>query len=166
MVPDKYSYIDLGERDQSNPLGWDKITPAEFDIWEGYIDYEQTIANSKARMAQHPQIKLIEENAQWIKSEQEEFEIPLNYNAYKADKEKDKKTSERFKSLTEYDSKLTFTSLKYEQELFTKDSVLREKRDRWHKNLAKDVYVEEAVNVLQDLKMNNIKKGKLASIKE
>jgi len=30
---------------------------------------------------------------------------------------------------------------------------LREKRDRWHRELAKDVYVEEAVNVLQDLKL-------------
>ena len=60
---------------------------------------------------------------------------------------------------------MTFTSLQYEQELFTQDSVLREKRDRWHTNLAKDVYVEEAVNVLRDLKVNNIKNGKLASVK-
>jgi carboxyl-terminal processing protease len=47
--------------------------------------------------------------------------------------------------------------------LFTQDSVLREKRDRWHKNLARDVYLEEAVNVLEDLKIDSFKKGKLAS---
>ncbi|WP_396636780.1 carboxy terminal-processing peptidase [Maribacter sp. R77961] len=168
VVPDKYSYIDLGERDQSNPLKWDKITPAEYEIWDGYIDYDQTIANSKKRMAVNPQIKLIEENAQWLKAEQEETEISLNYETYKEEKVKDKEKSNYFKSLSEYDSKLTFKSLKYEEALFTKDSVLREKRNRWHKNLAKDVYVEEAVNVLQDLKMNNIKNiknGKLASVK-
>lgn len=116
-------------------------------------------------MTANPQIKLIEENAQWLKRQQDETKISLNYEAYKREKAEDKKTSDYFKSLSEYDSKLTFTSLKYEQELFTQDSVLREKRDRWHKNLAKDVYVEEAVNVLQDLKMNNIKNGKLASVK-
>ncbi len=44
-------------------------------------------------------------------------------------------------------------------------SDLREKRDRWHKNLAKDVYIEEAVNVLQDIKINNLKQAKLASLK-
>ncbi len=168
VVPDKYSYIDLGERDQSNPLKWDKITPAEYEIWDGYIDYDQTIANSKKRMAANAQIKLIEENAQWLKAEQEETEISLNYETYKEEKSKDKEKSNYFKSLSEYDSKLTFKSLKYEEALFTKDSVLREKRNRWHKNLAKDVYVEEAVNVLQDLKMNNIKNiqnGKLASVK-
>ena len=62
-----------------------------------------------------------------------------------------------------YDSHLSFSSLKYEQELFTQDSVLREKRDRWHQNLAQDVYVEEAINVLEDLKLNHFKKDRLAS---
>ncbi len=165
VVPDKYSYIDLGERDQHNPLKWDEIEPAKYIPWDGYIDYEETIANSTKRMAANPQIKLIEENARWLKEEQDETEISLNYNVYKAENEKDKEKSDYFKSLSDYDSHLTFKSLKYEQELFTQDSVLREKRDRWHQNLAKDVYVEEAVNVLQDLKMNNIKNSKLASVK-
>lgn len=166
VVPDKYSYIDLGERDQSNPLKWDKITPADYKIWDGYIDYDQTIANSKRRMAANSQIKLIEENAKWLKGEQDETEISLNYETYKEEKVKDKEQSDYFKTLSDYDSKLTFKSLRYEEELFTKDSVLREKRNRWHTNLAKDVYVEEAVNVLQDLKLNNIKNGKLASVKD
>ncbi|NHF61515.1 carboxy terminal-processing peptidase [Flavobacteriaceae bacterium TP-CH-4] len=165
VVPDKYSYIDLGERDQSNPLKWDKITPADYEPWNGYIDYEQTVANSNKRMASNPQIAMIEENAKWLKAEQEETKISLNYKDYKSEEEKDKEKLDYFKKLSEYDNKLSFQSLKYEEELFTQDSVLREKRDRWHKNLAKDVYVEEAVNVLQDLKINNIKQGKLASVK-
>ena len=165
VVPDKYSYIDIGERDQSNPLKWDKISPADYEPWNGYIDYEQTIANSTMRMAANPQIELIDENAKWIKSQQDERVISLNYNTYKSESEKDKERSDYFKKMNDYDSKLTFESLKYEQALFTKDSVLREKRNRWHKNLAKDIYVEEAVNVLQDLKINNIKNTKLASVK-
>ncbi len=165
VVPDRYSYIDIGERDQSNPLKWDKISEADYDLWGGNIDYDQTIAKSMARMKDHAQIKLIEENAQWIKSEQAEHMISLNYEAYKAEVNKDKEKSDYFKKMGDYDSHLTFESLKYERELFTQDSVLREKRDRWHKNLAKDVYVEEAINVLQDLKTNRIKNGKLASVK-
>ncbi|WP_339651022.1 carboxy terminal-processing peptidase [uncultured Maribacter sp.] len=165
VVPDKYSYIDLGERDQSNPLGWDKISPADYKPWDGYINYEKTIADSEKRMQTSQQIKLIEENAKWLKAEQDETEISLNFETYKEEKEKDKEQSDYFNTLTDYDSKLTFKSLGYEEQLFTKDSVLREKRNRWHKNLAKDVYVEEAVNVLEDLKINNIKQGKLASVK-
>ncbi|MBT8211065.1 MAG: carboxy terminal-processing peptidase [Eudoraea sp.] len=167
VVPDRYSYIDLGERDQSNPLQWDKISPANYQPWDGYIDndYEATIANSNKRMSENPQIKLIEENAQWLKKQQEQTRVSLNYQKYKVQVESNRERSNYFKSLSEYDSKLTFESLKYEKELFTQDPVLREKRDRWHQNLAKDVYVEEAVNVLRDLRVNNIKNGKLASVK-
>jgi len=163
VVPDRYSYIDLGERDQRNPLQWDKISPANYQAWEGYIDYEATIQQSTARMKNHPQIALIEENAQWLKEQQDETQVPLNYDGYLERERQNKEKSQYFKSKMEYDSKLNFSSLTYERELFTQDSVLREKRNRWHKNLAKDVYVEEAVNVLEDLKVNNFKKGKLAS---
>ncbi|WP_373516652.1 carboxy terminal-processing peptidase [Pricia sp.] len=162
VVPDRYSYIDLGERDQSNPLQWDKISPANYKPWNGYIDYDRTIDNSKRRMANSAQIKLIEENAKWLKSKQDETTISLNYDTYKDDEEQAKKKSEYFKTITDYDSKLSFESLKYEEALFAKDSVLRDKRNRWHMNLAKDVYVEEAVNVLQDLKNNSLEHGKLA----
>ena len=158
VVPDRYSYIDLGERDQENPLGWDRISPADYNIWDGYIDYETTIARSKARLSKNAQVKLIEENAKWLKEQQDENEVSLNYEVYSSRQERNKKKSNYFKSLGDYDSKLTFESLRYEQDLFTQDPILREKRDRWHQDLAKDVYVEEAINVLQDLKLNTLKR--------
>lgn len=163
VVPDRYSYIDIGERDEENPLQWDKIEPARYEPWEGYIDLEATINQSAARMKAHPQIALIEENARWLKEQQDEVEISLKYQTYHQREQEDKERSQYFRSNMKYDSHLTFSSLKYEQELFTKDSVLREKRDRWHQNLAQDVYVEEAVNVLQELKENHFKKNRLAS---
>ena len=167
VVPDRYSYIDLGERDQQNPLGWDKKKQADYKDWDGYIDLDDAVKNSKERMAKNEQIKLIEENAKWLKEQQDENLISLKYDDYVSKEQEAKKRSERFKSLKDYDSRLSFGSLQYETELFTQDSVLREKRDRWHKNLARDIYVEEAVNVLKDLHKNNIKKeeNKLASVK-
>ena len=166
VVPDRYSYIDIGERDQDNPLGWDKISPADYQFWDGYVDFEGAIANSKARMASNKQISLIDENARWLKSQQDETQVSLNYDEYKSEREADKNKAEYFKKIWDYDSRLTFESLPYEQELFTKDAILREKRDRWHQDLAKDVYVEEAINVLQDLKLSTLKnKNKLAGVK-
>lgn len=127
VVPDRYSYIDLGERDQQNPLGWDKITPADYKVWDGYIDFDDAVKNSKERMAKNEQIKLIEENAKWLKEQQDENTISLKYDAYVSKEQEAKKRSEKFKSLRDYDSKLSFSSLQYEKELFTQDSVLREK---------------------------------------
>ena len=46
------------------------------------------------------------------------------------------------------------------------DSVLKQKRERWHQNLSKDVYIEEALNVLNDLKMTYGVKTKVAAVKD
>lgn len=165
VIPDRYRYIVLGEKGQANALNWDKIEAAKYKVWDGYIDFEKTLEDSNKRIASNSQIKLIEENAKWLKEQQDEMSMPLNYDLYKARDKESRAKSDYFKKLSEYDSKLTFESLKYEQELFTKDSVLREKRNRWHINLAKDVYIEEAINVLRDLKVNNIKNEKLAHVK-
>ena len=60
--------------------------------------------------------------------------------------------SKEFEALDNYDTAFSFSSLPYERALFDQDSILREKRDRWHKELASDVYLEEAIAVLKDLK--------------
>ena len=36
-------------------------------------------------------------------------------------------------------------------QLIQKDDVLKEKRVRWEESLGKDIYVDEAINVLSDL---------------
>ena len=166
VVPDRYSYIDIGEKDLENPLPWDKIEPADYKIWDGYIDYDQTINSSKERMAKNKQLQLIDENAKWIKSKQGDTVWPLNFTDYKNRMAENEKEAERFDELEDYKTPLTYESLPYEKEMFTKDTVLQDKRDKWHSSLAKDVYMEEAINVLEDLKVNNIKHGKFADVRD
>lgn len=167
VVPDRYSYIDIGEKDQNNPLPWDKISPVNYDVWDGYLDFENTIEKSAARMANHEQLKLIDANAQWVKTIRDKNDFSLNYEKYKEELKQNELEAKRFEKIAEYKNDLVFTSLPYEIELMSKDSILKEKRERWHKSLSKDVYVEEAINVLFDLKMANPIKTKLASaIKE
>ncbi len=164
VVPDRYSFIDIGERDQENPLAWDKITPVDYEVWNSYFDYDTTIANSKERMANNEQLKLIENSAKWAKTKMDNNNYSLNYEKYKADLKLNEEEAKQFDAISDYKTNLTFESLPYEQKMFEQDTVLRDKRNRWHENLSKDVYVEEALNVLNDLKMTyEIKK--VATIK-
>lgn len=165
VMPDRYSYIDIGEKDYENPLPYDKIAPANYTPWNGYLDYDQTIKKSKERMVKNKQLALIDDNAKWIKMRRDEKEVDLNFDAYSADIKMRKAETKRFDSIDKYDNHLKFQSLPYEVALMATDTALGEKRKRWHKNLAKDIYVEEAVNVLGDLKVSNINAGKLTDIK-
>ena len=166
VVPDRYSYIDIGERDQENPLAWDKIEPAEYSIWDSYFDYDSTIEKSKARMEKSDQLKLIDENARWIKTIRDRNVFSLNYNEYRGKLEANEEEAKRFEKINKYKTNLDFKSLSYEQKLMEQDSVLKIKRDRWHQSLAKDVYIEEALNVLNDLKMTYGIKKVAATVKE
>lgn len=166
VVPDRYSYIDIGEKDYENPLPWDQIEPAKYKVWDGYIDYTETIENSKKRMANNGQLNLIAENAKWVKEQRNDEVYSLTFDNYKSQREYLEQEAKKYDAISDYTSNLTYNSLPYEVELYVSDTILKEKRDRWHTSLTSDVYVEEAINVLEDIKINNIKKGKLADMKK
>ncbi|OYX28716.1 MAG: tail-specific protease [Flavobacteriales bacterium 32-35-8] len=165
-VPGKFSFIEVGEKDKSNALPWDEIDSASYTAWDNHFDYEETIRKSNERMAKNTQLKLIEDNARWVKNQIDETVFPLNYAKYKERLTLNDEESKRFDEMAKYQTNLTFESPAYEKELFNNDtSSLKEKRDRWHATLSQDVYIEEALNVLQDLKTSyNIKK--VAKVKE
>ena len=97
---------------------------------------------------------LIDENAKWLKKGRDDNMINLNYNKYKEDIDKRFDESKRFDEISEYNNNLTFNFPSYEIPLIEKDSVLKEKREIWHSNLSRDIYVEEALTVLSELRMN------------
>ncbi|MDB9712492.1 carboxy terminal-processing peptidase [Flavobacteriaceae bacterium] len=154
VIPNRYSYIDFGEKEYENPLEWDKITPADYTEWSSNFDYSTAIEKSKLRIESNEYLKLIDDNAKWIKSVRDNEEFSLNYFNYAKKIKEDELTLKSFDKLKEFQTDLEFKSLPYEVVLFKKDSTLELKRNRWHKNLAKDIYVDEALNVLNDLKIS------------
>jgi carboxyl-terminal processing protease len=163
VIPNRYSYIDIGEKNEENPLPWSKIEPAQYDVWDSYFDYDTTISKSKDRMANNEHLKLIDENAKWVKKIRDKEMFPLNYDKYRASLDVSESEAKRFEELSNYETNLTFESLSQELKLMEQDSVLKEKRERWHKSLSKDAYIEEALNVLNDLKMTYGIKSKVAT---
>ena len=165
VMADRYSYIDIGEKDYDNPLPYDKIEPANYEVWNGNIDFEKTISRSIERITKSQQLKLIDENAQWIKNRRDVTTVNLNYESYKKDIESRIDETKKFDSIDNYDNKLIYESLPFEIELMKQDSILFKKRKRWHKSLGNDIYIEEGINILQDLKSTN-NNGKLANVRD
>lgn len=151
VVPDKYKYIDVGERDMPNAMPWDKIEAAKFIPWTNNANFEKAIENSKKRIAENAYLKLIDENAQYVKQQQKENVFPLNYEAYKKVIEKNEEQAKKFKAISDYKSDLKFSSVASDEAKIKISEDLKLRRDRWHESLQKDVYIDEAVKVLEDL---------------
>jgi len=152
-MPDRYAYLEIGERDEQNPLPWDKIEPANYTQVNIYENFNTAINESKKRIANNPQFKLIDKNAKWLKEGRDNYSVNLKYSDYKSDIDKRIQESKEYDTIADYRNNLVFNSPKYELPLITQDSILGKKRDVWHKNLSKDIYVEEALTVLADLKI-------------
>ena len=158
VFPSRYNSIKIGEKDQPNPLVWDRISPANYSSWTEIIQYNNIISKSKDRIENNPLVKLILEQGEWIKLKQNDFTYNLEYEKYINEKNKDKSYSLRFKALEDFNSGLSIKWLpdSYEKNGPTKDLEIR--RDRWVKGLKKDIYLEEAVNILSDLNISFEKK--------
>lgn len=150
VLPDRFLYIDTGERDNDNAMNWDKIAMSKFTSFNN--NFATVIDKSKKRIAANKEFKLIDESAKWVKSQQDDNTFSLKYEDYLAKSKQLEQQSKKFNALKDYKNSLTFKSLPYDEALFKNDTVLQNKRKRWHKNLNNDVYVEEAVNVLTDIK--------------
>ncbi len=156
IVPDQYSYIDIGEKDQDNPLPYDKIAPADYSQWT-ITNYQEIINRSRLRMKKNSQLQLIDENAKWISERRNTNQFSINFNNYKDKIDHNEEKVTYFEKIKDYRSDISFKSLPYEMALIENDTVLGTKRDRWHENLTTDVYIEEAVNVLQDIELETAK---------
>ncbi|MDR6846765.1 carboxyl-terminal processing protease [Flavobacterium granuli] len=166
VMPDRYAYLKMGERDEENAMPWDKIDPAPYAVWTNTSKFDQAIDNSKKRIENNAQFKLIEENAKWIDSRSNENNYSLNIDKFKIAQNQIEETAKKFRPIVDYKNNLKFTSLPYELEGISKDPVLKEKRERWHESLAKDIYVEEALNILDDLQPKSIVKTNIPGDKK
>jgi carboxyl-terminal processing protease len=156
-IPDRYSYLKMGEKDIENAMPWDKIDAADYKIWDKQNNFDLAIQKSKERMSNNAQLNLIDDNAKWLDQRNKETVYSLNIDKFKAEQKALDEKNKKYKPILDYKNAFDFNSLPYEVEETNKDSVLKEKRDRWHESLSKDIYIEEAIHILNDLQTENTK---------
>ena len=155
IVPDSYMHIFNGEKDEENPLAWDKIDPAMYNPWinEGSLDFISS--NAQSRVNDNNYLKLISKRADWIEKQQKNKIIPLKFLTYQNYLDENKNKTKEFESLSKYSNDLNFKLLKSEKDYIMSNKELLSNRNRWHKNLTKDIYISEGVNILKQLSLIN-----------
>lgn len=151
VTPDKYKYMEVGERELDYPMAWDKINSARYTEWTDNANFAAVIAKSNERIAQNPTFKLIDENAKWLKEKNDNNIFPLKYSEYKKQLEEEEQKTKELKTALEKNSVVKCVALPNEQEQMKTDEDFKLRRTRWYETLEKDLYIEEAVKVLNDL---------------
>lgn len=150
-LKDFFTYAEVGERFDEYALAWDKIAPTPFTKTTN-TDFAKIEAASAARMATNKMYQLMQESAEWKKTLDKEEVITLNQTKFFDLMNTRKAQIEKFKSLDKFNNKLVFTFNTDEQTRMKTDDIFKKKKENWKKNLQKDFYLQEAINVISEIK--------------
>lgn len=156
-LPDPYKYIDMGERKEKSALKWDEVPAANYAPFSNPVNVAALAAESKKRIAANQTFALIEENAARIKKQEDDNTYSLNEVAYRKEIDEANATSKKMEELEKKATPLTITNVKEDMARINMDSTTIAKNTDWIKNLQKDIYLSETVNIINDLSKQYMK---------
>lgn len=151
MLPDPYAFIDLGEKEMDNPMPWDEISKATYDEFKT-INYPTVIKNSQQRIKKSPQFALVENQAKEVKEKRDDTKYSLNLEKFRAEQKQFRDQNKKYEDLRKEIKGFNANLLDEDKLRFANDTTRLGREDRWAKYIAKDIYIHEASNVLNDIK--------------
>jgi len=154
VLPDRYSLIDVGEREYPNAMAWSELESLKFDqdVYNVAASLPTLIASSEKRLDNDPTFTLIEEQAEWFKNNREKTSYSLNLDEHRAYLKNRKEEGKKFKAIMkEAIEGLEVTNLPEDLEAIDFDETTQARNEEWVKARTKDVYLKETLSIMSDL---------------
>lgn len=151
QMKDFFTYAEIGERYDEYALAWDKIPASDYQK----VNYFTLAALQKGveeRLKDNKTYQLMLESAQWKERLDKEETISLNQTKFNEVMQTRKSQIKKFKNLQKFDNGLKFTLNTDEAVREKTDEAFTKKTQNWTKNLQRDLYLKEAVNVVSAMK--------------
>lgn len=149
VLPDPY--YEIAERKDSDALVWDEIPRAAFTSWYNPVNVEPLKKNSEKRMANSQAFKLLNENLSTLKKMEKQETYSLNLQTYKSEQKTNTAALKKYDAVNDKVKELSIINIKSDMEKLGADSAKIARNKDWIKVRTKDIYLDEAVNVMNDL---------------
>ncbi len=150
QMKDFYTFSEIGERYDDFALAWDRIPAVAFQKVNG-IDIEKLKQRSAQRMASNANYQLLLESARWKEQLDKEESITVNQTKFFELMKQRKDQIKKFEQLDKFSNNLNFVQFPDEAARMQKDEAFKKKSENWQKRLEKDVYLQEAVNIVSEM---------------
>jgi carboxyl-terminal processing protease len=153
ILPDLYSYLEIGEKSQPFSLPWDTIAPVAFTPWKDACpNLEEVKARSRQRLSVNERFALLTANIDRLRKRREKTAVTLNLAKFQAEQEMYFQEAEKFsKSQLEFRHIQVRSMQDADAEAAAAVPDEREaKAKEWLSDLRRDPVVEEATQVLSD----------------
>jgi len=150
ILPDNLEYLKVREKDDEDALPWDEINKATYKNWDPGYDLKTIQQLSNLRLENDNTFNLIKESSEWL-SNQNTKEYSLELDKYKLEQEAIRKTVKQLESLLKLKAELDVTALPKEVDRWSDDKSKQERFQQWLKSLQKDIYLDQAMKVMNDM---------------
>ncbi|NIG57306.1 carboxy terminal-processing peptidase [Chitinophaga sp. Cy-1792] len=156
VLPDPY--YEVSERKDSDALAWDEIPKSDYTIWHNPVNAESLKRSSDKRMETSPAFKLMNENLATLRKMEKQDSYSLNIDTYKNEQKVNTAALKRYDAVNDKVKELNITSMKVDLDKLGNDSSKVARNKDWLKARTKDIYLDEAVNVMNDLIVQSLPK--------
>jgi len=132
IIPDRYHYIDIGERDQANALPWTEIKPVEYSQNVTSLDNMPALKKaSEARVAKNEIFNAVLENAKRLKEQSDDTNYTLKLSEFQADQAERKEAGDKFTELFKPIEGLSVKNLAVDMESINMDTTKIASNEEW-----------------------------------
>lgn len=151
VLPDELEYVKIREKDDPDALPWDTIQRADYNIWKAGYDLKSIENASAARVNSNSVFNLIKKNSEWLAKQNDKI-YSLNLEKFRNEKKQISAANKELDTLiSKLPKELTVNTLTGEENKFASDKDKEERMVTWRKSLKNDIYLNEAVNVINDM---------------
>lgn len=154
---DGYDEDDLGERHYKSALQWDEIPAVPYKPSNSIPNMNDVVTMSKSRIDANPTFQLIKQNSALIKKKREENRVSLNEAQYRKEQEETNAISKKLEELQKNAVTLKVTNPQEDMSRINMDTASVSRNKEWLKNIGKDIYIAETVNIINDIKKGGMK---------
>jgi carboxyl-terminal processing protease len=160
VLPDNLEYLKVREKDDEDALPWDEINKSPYSAWNAGYDLKTIQQLSSQRLENDVRFKLIKENTDWL-AKQNDRTYSLQLTTYRAEQKMIRATFSQLESLLRLKDEIDVTALTGEENRWANDKNKQDRFNLWLKTLRKDIYLDQAVKVVNDIiGQQNIVKAK------
>lgn len=159
ILPSRYDYLKIREKDVPSALPYDEIRKAEYTTWTSTYSIDNVIKSENESILSHPVFGKIKTEVSWLEKNADK-EYSLNLVKYKKEQEELRSVYKNLDTLTKLSKPMDMGNLKADEPEVNMNKEKQDKNKDFMKLRVNDLYIDETVKILSNMiALGNIAKN-------
>jgi carboxyl-terminal processing protease len=150
IIPDRYELLKFRERDNPDALKWDEIQKVNYTVWNSEISIPSAKSTEEQRIQSNQNFGVIKKNTEMLSSLNDKV-YSLNIKKYREEQKQIRDIIKQIDSASKLEKAIPVELLAQDLAKYEGDTAKQERQQQWLKSLKADIYLNESVNVVNDM---------------